>query len=159
MPSQTRHQPPIMLAPEYAIPIATCPSRISCVNSTLSAENVVNEPIRPVLILMCMCLGIRDWLKAHRENQPRAKHPIRLTVNVPVGNNVDVDHCCTQLPSANRNHVPITPAMPTHTYDMSFPHFTLLFSGDGQVINKSHTYSPVKVMSSTGTVRTIPTLK
>ncbi len=78
--------------------------------STLTAENVVKEPIKPVLTAVLIIGETESRLNKLVVNQASRKHPIRFMLNVVIGNELSVKK---KMPITYLKTAPIAPAVPT----------------------------------------------
>lgn len=78
--------------------------------STLTAENVVKEPIKPVLTAVLIIGETERRLNKLVVNQANKKLPIRFTINVVNGNELFVKN---KMPTTYLKTAPIAPAVPT----------------------------------------------
>lgn len=78
--------------------------------STLTAENVVKEPTKPVLTAVLIIGENEKRLNKLVVNQASKKQPIKFTINVVIGNELFVKN---KIPTAYLKTAPIAPAVPT----------------------------------------------
>ena len=78
--------------------------------STLTAENVVKEPVKPVLTAVLIMGETESRLNKLVVNQASRKQPMRFTINVVIGNVLLLKN---KMPITYLKTAPIAPAVPT----------------------------------------------